>query len=188
MLRCSSFISMPSTRGLLSSQSSSKPIGKVSITICKKPCEHFTKLSTTIKRAVADVSGKAMMNPTRPISGEICRATSRITDRSNSTAGLGIRTSRYKYPLFTTIATTGLPRSHPCTELVTWLVADIPMKISHDQLWAMRTMLFANVDGDFCRPISTHWMESVARPLLQNVNGRTTHHCTPRRFRTRPVN
>jgi carbonic anhydrase len=69
----------------------------------------------------------------------------------------------------------------PCTEFVTWFVADAPMRISLDQLLMMKTMLFTNVDGRDCRPTSTHWEESVARPL-QNVNGRTTHHCTPADF------
>lgn len=68
----------------------------------------------------------------------------------------------------------------PCTEFVTWFVADEPMKISHEQLLMMKLMLFTNVD-DECHQTSAHWEESVARPL-QPVNGRSAHHCVPSDF------
>jgi carbonic anhydrase len=68
----------------------------------------------------------------------------------------------------------------PCSEVVSWFVADQPMIISNIQLQQLKLILFTNVDLD-CRKTSVHNLQSVARPVRQS-NNRSVSHCTASNF------
>jgi carbonic anhydrase len=63
----------------------------------------------------------------------------------------------------------------PCGEFVSWFVCDVPMEISLDQLERMKKVLFTHVDVN-CKPTSTQFDHSVARPL-QDRAGRPVWRC-----------
>lgn len=65
----------------------------------------------------------------------------------------------------------------PCSEIVSWFVMDEPMIISPEQLEQMKGILFTHVDPDTCQPTSTHFQESVARPIQESA-GRQVWRCT----------
>jgi carbonic anhydrase len=68
----------------------------------------------------------------------------------------------------------------PCSEVVSWFVADEPMIISPLQLEQLKLILFTNVDID-CQKTSVHNLRSVARPIRQS-NSRSVAHCTADNF------
>lgn len=67
----------------------------------------------------------------------------------------------------------------PCSEIVSWFVIDVPMKISRNQLEQMKYLLFTNVDGSTCQSTSVHYRGSVARPIQETGTKRQIWHCTP---------
>ena len=71
----------------------------------------------------------------------------------------------------------------PCTEFVTWFVADKPMIISHEQLELMRVLLFTNVHPHNCKLSGVHRNaeDGVARPI-QPLHDRGVYQCTPDDF------
>jgi hypothetical protein len=68
----------------------------------------------------------------------------------------------------------------PCGEFVSWFICDVPMTISTAQLERMKKVLFNHVDPD-CRPTSTQFDHSVARPI-QDRGGRPVWRCKPSDF------
>lgn len=69
----------------------------------------------------------------------------------------------------------------PCTQFVTWFVADKPMIISWEQLELMKVMLFTNVHPHNCKKSGVHFDESVARPI-QPLHDQGVYQCTPNDF------
>lgn len=68
----------------------------------------------------------------------------------------------------------------PCSELVTWFIADKPMAISIEQLEQLKRILFTNVDSN-CRTTSVQNEHSVARPI-RLTNNRPVSKCTASDF------
>ena len=59
----------------------------------------------------------------------------------------------------------------PCSpDSVLWRITDVPVSISIDQLLQMKNILFNNRDGESCAFTSTHYKESVARPISKSKN------------------
>jgi carbonic anhydrase len=73
----------------------------------------------------------------------------------------------------------------PCTEVVTWFVADQPMIINFAQLEQLKLILFTNVDTK-CHKTSVQFGRSVARPLRQS-NNRPVQRCTATHYGPDPV-
>jgi len=58
----------------------------------------------------------------------------------------------------------------PCSpDSVLWRIMDVPVPISQDQLLQMKNILFNNRDRDSCAFTSTHYKESVARPVSKSI-------------------
>jgi hypothetical protein len=68
----------------------------------------------------------------------------------------------------------------PCGEWISWFITDKPMIISTEQLERMKNILFNHRDYA-CRRTSTHYEESVARPI-QETAGRPIYLCTSADF------
>jgi len=68
----------------------------------------------------------------------------------------------------------------PCSEIVSWFIMDTPMIISPEQLDQMKVILFTHVNSQ-CQPTSTHFGESVARPIQESA-GRQIWRCTREDF------
>jgi carbonic anhydrase len=70
----------------------------------------------------------------------------------------------------------------PCSEFVSWFVADTPMNISYDQLNQLKTIMFTNVDPVTCQQTSVDYNGSVAR-TPRPVNNRAVYRCTESDFK-----
>ena len=78
---------------------------------------------------------------------------------------------------FLTALLTNKMNTPACTEMVSYWIADTPMKISRDQLYQMKAILFTNVNK-VCKRTCVHNDDhSVARPI-QPTNRRKVYRCT----------
>lgn len=68
----------------------------------------------------------------------------------------------------------------PCNEFVSWFVIDTPMKLHPIQLAQMKRLIFTYTNPD-CEMTSSHYRESVARPI-QDSYDRPVWHCTRDNF------
>ena len=61
----------------------------------------------------------------------------------------------------------------PCFEEVKWRIVDVPMQIHFNQYLQLKRLMFDHVDPDTCLKTSTHFEESNARPVQQDMGGAT---------------